>query len=297
MSEFFKGFDSRYIDGDGCKIHLRIGGTGKPLVLLHGYPQNHATWHKIAPRLAEYFTVIVPDLRGYGQSEAPLPDLDSANYSKRAMGRDVLAIMNSLGIDTFLLVGHDRGARVSYRLAFDHPERIEKLGIIEVVPTAEMWNHFDAEMAMGAYHWTFLAQPAPLPERMIGADPNAYFDWTLKSWTRDKTLEVFSPDALELYRNAVRDPSRIAAMCADYRAGATIDRALDEADFQDGRKVAVPLHFIWSNHGFPARTGDPLGIWRKWAKSVTGVAVEAGHFAMEENPDAVFDGLLPFLKD
>lgn len=296
MSDLFEGFDSRFVEGDGCRIHLRIGGSGAPLVLLHGYPQNHATWHRIAPELAEHFTVIIPDLRGYGASEAPPADAESRAYSKRQMGRDILKVMDGLGYDRFNLVGHDRGARVSYRMAFDHPGRIEKLGIVEVVPTAEMWAHFDAQMGLGAYHWTFLAQPAPLPERMIDADPVAYLEWTLKSWTQSKSLQVFDPRALELYREAFRDPARIAAMCADYRAGATIDRTFDEEDLAAGRRISVPLHFIWTDHGFPARTGEPLAIWRKWADKVTGASVEAGHFAMEENPEGVLSALMPFLR-
>lgn len=296
MPELFEGFESRIVPGDGCGIHLMIGGSGPPLVLLHGYPQNHATWHRIAPALAERFTVIIPDLRGYGQSGVPAAGADSAAYSKRAMGRDILAVMDQLGFARFRLVGHDRGARVSYRLAFDHPERIDRLGIIEVVPTAEMWRRFDAGMGMSAYHWTLLAQPAPLPEKLISADPQFYLDWTLRSWTRDKSLDVFDRDALALYRAAFSQPQRIAAMCADYRAGATIDRELDEADRAAGRRISVPLHFVWSNHGFPSRTGHPLGIWRQWAETVTGEAVEAGHFAMEENPDAVLAALQPFLS-
>ncbi|MBA70481.1 MAG: alpha/beta hydrolase [Rhizobiales bacterium] len=295
MSELFVGFDTRTVSGDGCDIHLRIKGSGPPLVLLHGYPQCHATWHRIAPALAERFTVVLPDLRGYGASGVPDAGSDYAAYSKRAMGRDLLAVMDNLGFDRFSLVGHDRGARVSYRLAFDHPERIEKLGIVEVIPTGEMWRHFDAAMAMGAYHWTFLAQPAPLPEKLISADPQFYVDWTLKSWTRDKSLEVFDPGALAMYREAYSQPDRVAAMCADYRAGATIDRELDEADRAAGRKITVPLHFVWSNHGFPAQSGDPLGLWKEWAETVTGESVEAGHFAMEENPDAVLAALSPFL--
>ncbi len=297
MPELFEGFESRIVPGDGCDIHLMIGGSGPPLVLLHGYPQNCATWHRIAPALAQSFTVIIPDLRGYGQSGVPVAGADSAAYSKRAMGRDVLAIMDQLGFARFRLVGHDRGARVAYRLAFDHPDRIEKLGIIEVIPTAEMWQRFDAAMGMSAYHWAFLAQPSPLPETLIAADPQFYIDWTLRSWTRDKSLDVFDTAALDLYRKAFSQADRVAAMCADYRAGATIDRALDEDDRAAGRKIAVPLHFVWSNRGFPARSGDPLGTWREWAETVTGQAIEAGHFAMEENPDAVLAALMPFLVD
>ncbi|MBW3095727.1 alpha/beta fold hydrolase [Pseudohoeflea coraliihabitans] len=299
MTDLLPGFDSRHVEGaNGCPIHLRIGGAGPALFLLHGYPQSHATWHRIAPQLAEQFTVIVPDLRGYGESGAPVAAADGSTYAKRTMGADIFAVADRLGIERFALVGHDRGARVAYRMAFDRPQRIDRLAIIEVVPTAEMWAHFDARMGLKAYHWTFLAQPEPLPETLIAADPTFYVDWTLKSWTAAQSLETFSPGALASYRAAFQDPARVAAMCWDYRAGAGVDRALDEADRAAGRKIAVPLHFIWSAHGFPAKTGDPLAIWREWADCVTGSGpIDAGHFAMEENPQAVLDALLPFLAD
>lgn len=296
MIKLFPGFETRRLAGDGADIHLRMGGEGPPLVLLHGYPQSHVTWHRVAPELARHFTVILPDLRGYGSSEAIAADSESHAYSKRAMARDVITVLDRLGFARFNLLGHDRGARVAYRLALDHPDRVERLGILEVVPTAEMWRHFDAGMAMKSYHWTFLAQPAPLPERMIGADPAAYLDWTLKSWTKSQSLEAFDPRALDAYRAAIADPSRIAAMCADYRAGATIDRVLDEADFAAGRKITAPLCFVWSEHGFPARTGDPLGLWRKWAREVTGQSIDAGHFAQEENPEAVLQAFTAFYR-
>lgn len=203
------------------------------------------------------------------------------------MAADIVALMDALVIPQAHILGHDRGGRVAYRLALDYPDRVMRLGIIEIVPTGDFWANWDATLAMKAYHWTFLAQPAPLPERMIGADPAAYIDWTLAAWTRDKTLDVFDRVALDSYRTQARDPAHLTAMCADYRAGATFDRTLDEADRAAGRKIDAPLHFLWARSGFPAQTGDPAAIWRDWANSVTDSSCDTGHFVMEENPAAV----------
>ncbi len=293
--DLFPGFTEGRAAGAGTEIYFRIGGSGPPLVLLHGYPQCHATWHRIAPTLAKHFTCVLPDLRGYGQSGIPANEAEHRSYSKRRMAEDVVALMQGLGHRTFRLVGHDRGARVSYRLAFDHPAAVERLAIIEVVPTLIMWEAFSSEMALKAYHWPFLAQPAPLPERLIASHAEYYLDHTLASWTRDKSLKVFDPQALALYRSAYGDPDRLHAFCEDYRAGATCDRADDEAERAEGRKIAAPLHFVWGQAGFPAKTGDPLGIWRDWAENVTGSSTDSGHFGPEEDPDGTLQGLLPFL--
>ncbi len=294
--DLFPGFESRRLSGDGAELFCRIGGEGPPLVLLHGYPQTHAAWHRVAPSLAKHFKCVIPDLRGYGESSVPEPAANHETYSKRAMARDIVAVMAGLGHRRFSVLGHDRGARVAYRMTLDMPEHVERVGILEVVPTAEMWNRFDAEMAMEAYHWTFLAQPHPLPERMITSDPVAYLEWTLASWSAKGSLEAFDPGALGNYRRFYVQPERIRAFCEDYRAGAGIDRALDEADFGAGRKIEAPLHFVWSDHGFPAKTGNPMGLWRTWAKTITGQSVEAGHFVPEENPDGVLAAFIPFFK-
>ncbi|WP_420347330.1 alpha/beta fold hydrolase [Pelagibius sp.] len=294
--DLFPGFREERLEGAGTDIFCRIGGAGPPLVLLHGYPQCHATWHRVAPALAEHFTCVLPDLRGYGQSGIPASDADHRAYSKRRMAEDVVAVMQGLGHASFRVVGHDRGARVAYRMAFDHPQVVERLAIIEVVPTLVMWDAFSAEMAMKAYHWPFLAQPAPLPETLIASAPDYYVDHTLQSWTRDKDLAVFDPRALALYRDAYRDPARLHAFCEDYRAGAGCDRADDQADLDAGRKIAAPLHFIWGHAGFPAKTGDPLGIWRQWAEDVSGSTTDSGHFGPEEDPEGILAGLLPFLR-
>jgi haloacetate dehalogenase len=288
------GFQRRDVVLPDVTLSVQEAGKGRPLILLHGYPQNGMCWSRVAPAFAEHFRVIIPDLRGYGQSQAIPDDQAHRAYSKRVMAGDIVALMDILGLPDAMALGHDRGARVAYRLALDHPARVRRLGIIEIAPTAEYWDLWGAELAMAAYHWTFLAQPAPLPERMIGADPVAYLDWTLQSWTKGKTLDVFPPDALESYRAQIRDPARIHAMCADYRAGATTDRADDEADRTAARRISAPLHFLWGRHGFPARTGDPAGIWRRWADTVTDACCDSGHFVMEEAPSAVLDSFLPF---
>ncbi len=292
-----EGFTRTRIALDDIAMSVQQAGTGAPLILLHGFPQNGMCWGRIAPELARRFRVIVPDLRGYGQSDAPADDDAHTTYSKRRMSADIVALMDRLGLDRARIVGHDRGARVAYRLALDHPWRVDRLGIVEIVPTGDFWAAWDADLAMAAYHWTFLAQPAPLPERMIGADPVAYIDWTLASWTMTRSLDPFASAALDSYRVQAHDAARIHAMCADYRAGATIDRALDDADRAARRKISAPVHFLWAEGGFPARTGDPLGVWRDWADSVSGQSVPGcGHFVMEEAPEAVLAALSPFLE-
>ena len=292
-----EGFTQSMIATNGTRLSVHQGGQGVPLILIHGYPQNHMCWSKIAPELAKKFHCIIPDLRGYGDSDIPENTADNQAYSKREMAKDILGLMDALGIERAHILGHDRGGRVSYRFALDHPDRLARLGIIEIVPTGDFWESWTADLALKAYHWTFLAQPAPLPERMISADGVAYMDWTLASWTHVKSFQPFSDKALASYRKQAADPARIAAMCNDYRAGASFDRALDNADKAEGRKIAAPLLFVWAQNGFPANTGDPLGLWREWADDLHGIEVaETGHFAMEEVPDAVLAAVLPHFE-
>ena len=289
-----EGFTRSRVVTNGVTLSVHRGGAGPALILLHGYPQTHMAWHRVAPGLARHFDVIIPDLRGYGDSDAPPDDAAHTAYSKREMARDITGLMDGLGIARAHVLGHDRGARVAYRMALDHPHRVDRLGIVEVVPTAEFWRAWSAELALRAYHWTFLAQPAPLPETLICADGPAYIAQTLASWSRLGDLSAFAPEALETYLRQAADPARVAAMCADYRAGAGIDRQLDEADLAAGHRIAAPLHFIWAERGFPALTGDPLGIWRRLAVQVTGAQIPGcGHFAMEEAPEAVLAEMLP----
>lgn len=294
----FEGFSRSRIAVGDVTLSVHRGGSGPAMILLHGYPQTHMAWHRVAPVLARDFDVIIPDLRGYGESDAPPDDAGHKAYSKRRMAKDIVGLMEALGIGRAHVIGHDRGARVAYRMALDHPGRVDRLGIVEIVPTADFWAAWSAELALKAYHWTFLAQPAPLPESLIGADGAGYVARTLASWTLAGDLSPFAPEALDSYLRQAGDPARVAAMCADYRAGATTDRALDEADRAAGRKIAAPLRFVWGRHGFPSRTGDPLGLWRGWAEDVSGAEIDGcGHFAMEEAPDAFLAAMLPHFRD
>ena len=295
-ASIFPGYENRMLPVGDERVSVHVGGSGRPLLLLHGYPQNHATWLKIAGPLARDFTCVIADLPGYGASSIPAEKLGYEGFSKRRMAALLTSAMASLGYAEFSVMGHDRGARVAYRMALDHRDRIRSVIIIEVIPTGDMWEAFDAEMAMKAYHWPFLAQPSPLPETLIAADPVFYLEWTLRSWTKGHALEVFNPQSLQSYREQISDPARIHAMCEDYRAGASVDRRLDLADKSNGARIAAPLLFVWSKHGFPAATGDPLGLWRAWAATLSGAEVDSGHFMPEENPDALLAKALPFLS-
>jgi len=292
-SDFFPGFAKREIPLGDVSLHARIGGAGPPLVLLHGYPQSHLMWRRVAPALAARFTLVVPDLRGYGRSSIPA-SRDGEAYSKRVMASDIVALMRELGHERFRLAGHDRGARVGYRLALDHPERIEQLAVLDIVPTAEMWRGMDAARAMAVYHWMFLAQPEPLPETLIARSAREYIDHTLASWTAAKSLDAFGEDALASYRAAFADPARIHAFCEDYRAGATLDRLADEEDSAAGVKIAAPLLALWGDHGIPAAGQGPLDVWRRWASDVRGHGVACGHFLPEEASEATLRALLDF---
>ena len=287
----------REITVDKVRLTVRIIGSGPTLLLLHGYPQNHRCWLKVLPELQKHFTCVLPDLRGYGESEAPSDDSDHYTYSKRRMALDVIGILDALNLPSAHVLGHDRGARVAYRMALDHPLRVTKLGIIEIVPTGDFWRAWNAELAMKAYHWTFLAQPSPLPERLIDAHPREYIEATLKSWILHGGLDVFPPESLESYLSQAEDPKRIAAMCADYRAGATYDRNADEADRKARAQINCPTLFIWARNGFPAKSGNAAEVWRAWAPDLEDHAIESGHFAMEENPGAVLEAVLPFFKE
>jgi haloacetate dehalogenase len=218
----FEGFALQTVDTGGAQIRVRHGGSGPPLLLLHGHPQTHMMWHAVAPRLAAHFTVVAPDLRGYGDSSKPATTADHAPYSKRAMAADQVALMRHFGFDRFAVAGHDRGGRVAYRLALDYPEQVSRLAVLDIIPTAEVFRHLDRALGLAFWHWFFLAQPAPFPERLIGADPDAYY-------FRDRR-ERFHPEALAEYLRCVREPATVHAMCEDYRAGATLDVDHDEAD-------------------------------------------------------------------
>ena len=283
---------------NGIEISVHVGGSGPPLILLHGFPQNHMCWAKIAPILAERFLTLAPDLRGYGDSGMPPDDAGHTVFSKRQMAADIAGLIDAFGFGSARIVGHDRGARAAYRLSLDSPQKVERLVIVEVVPTGAFWAAWNAEIAHAGYHWTFLAQPAPLAERMIAADPEFFADWTLASWTQCKSLAPFATDALASYRRQMADPERVAAMCADYRAGFTTDRRIDNEDQRAGKRIDAPMKFLWSQGGFPSKTGDPLSIWRRWSTHLTGEPIPAcGHFAMEENPQGTLQAMSGFLAE
>lgn len=293
----FEGFEARRVKTSETEIFLRTAGSGPPVLLIHGYPQNHACWHAVAPKLAERFTVVVPDLRGYGESSRPADDDAHTVYAKRAMAADLAEVMTVLGFDRFQIVGHDRGARVGYRLCLDHPDRVIRFCSLDVVPTLHMWDSIDKKRALGAFHWTFLAQPTPFPETFIGFDPDRFHKHLMQSWAAPGFQ--FDEDAMEACLSPLRDPQAITATCADYRAGATTDAEHDAADKAAGRKVQCPMLFLWGGargFGGPQGGADPLSVWRQWcAAEVTGGAVDCGHFLPEEAPDEVVSKLLDFL--
>jgi haloacetate dehalogenase len=286
----FEGFSRRRVSVDGIGINVVIGGAGPPVLLLHGYPQTHTMWHRVAPRLAKLFTVVCPDLRGYGDSDKPRSDATHEPYSKRTMARDQLELMWQLDHERFALVGHDRGARVARRVALDHPQAVTRLVLLDIVPTAAIYSSLDQTRATAVWRYFFLIQPADLPERLIGADPGYYLDWTLDEWAG--APEALAPAARAEYRRCF-DPDVIHAGCEDYRAGATIDSVHDEDDAH--RSISCPLLVLWSASGIGA-TYDVLRIWEGEADNVRGRALDCGHFLAEERPDEVAAELVTFLS-
>ncbi|MBA3620407.1 MAG: alpha/beta hydrolase [Acidothermales bacterium] len=287
----FAGFDLRFVDTGDVRLRLRVGGSGPPVLLLHGHPQTHVMWHLVAPLLAERCTVVAADLRGYGDSSVPLTSANHSPYSKRTMAADQVRLMQQLGFDTFAVVGHDRGGRVAYRLALDHPDRVSALAVLDIVPTAEMWRFAERagkDFGLVDWHWFFLAQPHDLPERVITAAPERYYF----GGGRD---DRFDPEALADYRRCVSDPATVHAMCEDYRAGAGIDDELDEADRAAGRRITCPVLALWSARDELPRWFDVLEVWRCWADDVRGFGVDAGHFLAEEAPEVVGPALRDFL--
>ena len=293
-ADLFPGFRSLRIEGDGATVALACGGSGPPLLLLHGYPQTHAMWHRIAPALARRYTVVCADLRGYGDSSKPPTDASHAPYSKRAMAADMVTVMRSLGHPRFRLVGHDRGGRVAHRLAVDHRDAVEKVAVLDIAPTLAMYEKTDRAFATAYYHWFFLIQPFDLPERMIGADPVAYLRTKIGGWGSGGTA-FFDPRALAEYERCFSDPATIHATCEDYRAAASIDLEHDAADRAAGRRVRCPLLALWGERGVVHRLFDPLAEWRAVADDVRGRPLPCGHYLAEEAPDATLAELEAFL--
>ncbi len=292
MNRLFPGFKRKRIRTSGAAINFVHGGVGPPLLLLHGYPQTHAIWHKVAPELAKRFTVIASDLRGYGDSEKPHGLSDHGNYSKRAMALDQVEVMRAQGFDEFHVVGHDRGGRVAHRMALDHPAAVLKLAVLDIVPTRTMYANVSREFAKAYYHWFFLLRPEPIPETLIGANPDFYLESHIGS--RHAGLKPFAPEALAEYRRCFRDPAAIHASCEDYRAAESIDLEHDAADID--RKLAAPLLVLWGKHGTIARCFHPLADWAERAETVQGRPLDCGHYIPEEAPGELSEELLKFLS-
>ena len=300
-------FKQKIIQTQEAQTNTFIGGKGYPLLLLHGYPQNHYMWHKIAHRLAENFTVIVTDLRGYGDSSKPQGKADHSNYSKRAIAKEQVEVMSQLGYDKFYLVGHDRGARVAHRLTLDYPQQVTKLAVLDIIPTYELYTTSDREFATAYYHWFFLIQPYPFPETLISNNPEYFLSHCLDSWS--KTTDAFSPEAKAEYLRCFSDPKTIHGTCEDYRASATIDLVHDEADMD--KKITCPLLALWGNKGIfgkkydregcsrsesiSNRGVDVIASWKKRAINVVGKGLGCGHFLPEEAPEATYKSLKEFL--
>jgi haloacetate dehalogenase len=295
--QMFEGFDCMTVDVGETSIFVRRKGNGRPLLLLHGFPETHLMWHAIAPALAGEFAVVCADLRGYGSSGKPPSTADHRPYAKGAMAEDMVRAMHRLGFERFAVAGHDRGGRVAYRMALDHPDNVERLAVLDIIPTGEAFRRADDRFALGYWPWSLLAQPEPLPERLIAADPAAIVDNALSEWGSEG--ESFPAEIRQAYVEELRDPATVHAICEEYRAAATLDRAQDDADRHDGRRIACPVMALWGTGGaldqWYEGAGGPLGIWRDWAEDVRGRAIEGGHFFPENNPSETLAELRAFL--
>jgi haloacetate dehalogenase len=285
----FDGFTLERIDVGDAELRVRHGGEGPPLLLLHGHPRTHVTWHRVAPLLAPHFTVVCPDLRGYGESSKPATTPDHAPYSKRAMAADMVALMRSLGHPRFVLAGHDRGALVAFRLAMDHPDAVTRLVIMDGLPVLEHLERCDARFAAEWWHWWFLGQTVKPAERVICADPDAWYT---------ATAEQMGEEAFADFRRAIHNPETVHAMCEDYRAGLGIDREHDEADRAAGRRVRCPVLLLWSlRDDMEHLYGDPRVIWRSWADEVSGFGIDSGHHVGEDAPEDLARAIIGFAAD
>ena len=295
----FVGFTTAEIATDETRIFVRSAGSGPPVLLLHGFPETHLMWHGVAPLLAENFTVVCADLRGYGESGCPASTQDHAPYAKRAIAQDMVAVMKQLGHSRFAVAGHDRGGRVAYRLALDHPDRVVRLAVLDVLPIEMVWERADDRLALGFWPWSLLAQPAPLPERILTAAAQAIIDNAVQEW--GSATDAFPREVRAAYVAALSDPGHAHAICEEYRAAATIDREHDRKDRADGRRIACPVLALWSAAGplgaWYDRDGGPLGLWRGWADDVRGQALDGGHFFPEELPEETAEALGRFFGE
>ena len=284
----FEGFETETVDVGEVRIKARVSGNGPPLLLLHGNPQTHAMWHLVAPKLAEDFTVVVTDLRGYGDSSKPPTNEVHGTYSKRAMAEDQVNVMRHFGFERFALCGHDRGGRVGYRMALDHPGVVTRLAVLDIVPTWEAFTRADMSFGLAYWHWFFLAQPFDLPERLLAGEPE-------KALFRGGS-EAFAPEAREEYVRCLRDPETVHAICEDYRAAATIDFAHDEEDRAAGRRVTCPVLALWGSRGNLQEWYDVPEVWRGWADNVEGRALDSGHYIPEEAPEETLAEVRAFFR-
>lgn len=289
-----EGFVTHRIDHDGVPIHAVVGGEGPPLLLLHGHPQTHVIWHKVAGELARHFTVVATDLRGYGDSGKPAGLPDHSNYSKRVMAADQLAVMRALGFEHFSVMAHDRGARVAHRLAVDHPQAVRRLVTLDIAPTLAMYAQTNEAFARAYYHWFFLIRPAPFPETLIEADPALYLRQTMGS--RSAGLAPFTDAALAEYLRCLQQPGSAHGLCEDYRASAGIDLEHDRADIAAGRMIECDMLALWGADGAVGKCFQPLEEWRRVARRVTGHALPCGHYIAEEIPARLLEEVLPFLR-
>ena len=280
----FANFKNLVIQTSEVKINLLKGGKGYPMLLLHGYPQTGVMWHKIAEKLAENFTVIIPDLRGYGDSDKPSGTANHSNYSKRVMAADQIEVMSQLGYEEFYLVGHDRGGRVAHRLSLDYPHKVKKLALLDIAPTYQMYTTTDQKFASAYYHWFFLIQPFPFPETLINNNPDFFLTHCLQSWS--KTESAFTPEAMAEYLRCFRDPQTVHGTCEDYRASATIDLEHDRQDIE--KKIECPLLVLWGNKGVIEKKYDVIESWQKRAINVQGKSLNCGHFLPEEAPEKTY---------
>lgn len=289
----FEGFTDASTHTDGIKIHAIRGGSGPALLLLHGHPQTHVLWHKVAPTLAKHFTVIAADLRGYGDSGKPQGSADHANYSKRRMALDQVELMRSHGFASFAVIGHDRGGRVAARMALDHPDAVTHLVTLDIAPTLAMYEKTSLEFARSYWHWFFLVRPAPFSETLIRAAPELYMKQTMGS--RSAGLGPFTPDAWAAYLRCLSDPATAHGICEDYRASIGIDLEHDRADRAIGKRIACPFLALWGAEGVIGKCFDPLAEWRNWSRDVSGEALSCGHYMAEEAPDLLLERVLSFL--